>query len=409
MPSAHGAEERGRRASELSSRERVRLALQHREADRVPIDLDGWATYFTEPAYRSLQEHLGMRAEAPVNDWFLVNGVPEELLLRFGVDFRRVALKAPEGFRSRTYADGSWDDEWGVRKRRVAHRSVRSGRTAYYAEMIDPPLAQATVDDLEDYLWPDPADPGRYRGLREEAEHLYRHSGHALVASAIGVGPFEQAQALRGTQAFLMDLLIDPEFARLLLEKIVGVEEAILSRYLEIVGPYVEMVETSDDLGTQSGPLIAPALYREMLQPLHSRLNAAIRKRTEAKIFLHCCGSISAFLEDLVEAGVQVINPVQPRARDMDSTRLKARFGRRVSFHGGVDEQLVLPYGSVEEVQREVRRRIAAFAPGGGYVLAPAHNIQDDVPPKNVVAMLEAALRYGRYPVDASPPQEEAR
>jgi hypothetical protein len=164
--------------------------------------------------------------------------------------------------------------------------------------MIEPPLAEASIGDLESYPWPDPEDPGRYRDLRERVKLLYETTDHALVAAAIGNGIFEQAQALRGIQHFLEDLLI---------------------------------------------------------------------------------------------------NPVQPRARDMDSAALKNRFGGRVVFHGGVDEQYVLPHGSVEEVREEVHRRIGDFAPGGGYIFAPAHNIQDDVPPENVVAMFEAALEYGYY------------
>lgn len=378
----------------------MRLALEHREADRVPIDLHGWATYFTEGAYRSLLAYLGVEDEPKVNDWFLVSEVREDILERFGVDFRRVAPGAPDGFSSRAYPDGSWDDEWGIRKRRVAHRSPRGG-TAYYAEMIAPPLAEASLGDLERYRWPDPADPGRYRGLAEQAQHLYEHTDYALVASAIGMGLFEQAQWLRGTQRFLEDLLIDKEFAAALIDKILGVQTAILDRYLSAVGRYVDMVETSDDYGMQTGPLISPALYREMLKPAHGRLNAFIKERTEARIYLHSCGSIVDILDDLIDAGVDVINPVQPRARGMDTWGLKARFGGRVVFHGGVDEQYVLPHGSPAEVRDEVIRRIGDLAPGGGYIFAPAHNIQDDVPPENVVTMFETALRHGSYPVEA--------
>jgi uroporphyrinogen decarboxylase len=385
------------RNKNVTPRERVRLALTFREADRVPIDLDGWATYFTEGGYRSLIRHLGSDEEPQVNDWFLVSGIEESILRRFGVDFRRVGLGVPEGFRSRTYPDGSWDDEWGIRKRKVAHRSPRTGETAYYAEMIEPPLAEASISDLESYPWPDPDDPGRYRDLRERVKRLYETTDQALVAAAIGMGIFEQAQALRGIQRFFEDLLINREFATLLIDKILQIQLEIFDRYLVIVGPYVEMIETSDDYGMQTGPLISPQLYREMLKPAHKRLNRFIKERTEAKIFLHSCGSVADVLDDLIEAGVEVINPVQPRARDMDSSSLKSRFGGRVVFHGGVDEQYVLPLGSIDEVREEVAHRIAAFAPGGGYIFAPAHNIQDDVPPENVVTMFEAALEYGQY------------
>lgn len=385
------------KASGLAPRERVRLALGFQEPDRIPIDLDGWATYFTEGAYRNLLQHLGIDEEPQVNDWFLVSGVNESILRRFGVDFRRVALAVPEGFRSKTYPDGSWDDEWGVRKRKVAHPSPRTGQTAYYAEMIEPPLAEGSIDDLESYPWPDPEDPGRYRDLRERVKLLYETTDHALVAAAIGNGIFEQAQALRGIQRFFEDLLINREFATLLIDKILQIQLSIFDRYLAIVGPYVEMVETSDDYGMQTGPLISPQLYREMLKPAHERLNRFIKERTEARIYLHSCGSIADMLDDLIEAGIEVINPVQPRARNMDSAALKNRFGGRVVFHGGVDEQYVLPRGSIEEVHEEVHRRIEDFAPGGGYIFAPAHNIQDDIPPENVVAMFEAALEHGHY------------
>jgi uroporphyrinogen decarboxylase len=273
---------------------------------------------------------------------------------------------------------------------------------AYYAEMIDPPLAQASIDDLDGYPWPDPEDPGRYRGLSERVKRLYDTTDYALVAAAISEGIFEKAQAMRGMQRFFEDLLVNREFAARLIERILQIQLAIFDRYLAIVGPYVEMVETSDDYGMQTGPLISPELYREMLKPAHRRLNSFIKERTRAKIYLHSCGSIAGVLDELIDAGIDVINPVQPKAKDMSSAGLKSRFGKRVVFHGGVDEQYVLPHGSIEEVREEVRRRIGAFAPGGGYLFAPAHNIQDDVPPENVVMMFASALELGHYPIPAA-------
>jgi uroporphyrinogen decarboxylase len=388
--------------STLTPRERVRLTLGFQQADRVPIDLDGWATYFTEGAYRNLLQHLGIEEKPKVNDWFLISGVNESILQRFGVDFRRIGLGVPDRFRSKTLPDGSWDDEWGVRKRKVAHYNPRTGQRAYYAEMIEPPLAEASIDDLESYPWPDPEDPGRYRGLSEQVKRLYHTTDYALVAASIGNGIFEQAQALRGMQRFLEDLLINREFAASLIGRILQIQLRIFDRYLAIVGPYVEMVETSDDYGMQTGPLVSPKLYRDMLKPAHLRLNSFIKQRTRAKIYLHSCGSIAEVLDELIDAGIDVINPVQPRAKDMDSAGLKSRFAGRVVFHGGVDEQYVLPHGSIEEVRKEVARCIRAFAPGGGYIFAPAHNIQDDVPPDNVVTMFETALQLGHYPVSAA-------
>ncbi len=386
----------------LSHRERVLLALNHQEADRVPIDLGGWACYFTEGACCNLLKYLGLSEEPVINEWFLVEKTSEEVLTRFDVDFRRVSLRPPDGFQTIVHPDGSWTDEWGIKKRKVGHYSARLGRTVYYAEMVDPPLAEASLNDLETYPWPDPRDPGRFRGLAEQVQHLYESTDYALVASAIGQGIFEQAQWLRGPQQFMMDLLLNKDFASRLIEKVLEFQLAAMERYLDIVGPYVQIVETSDDYGTQTGLLVSPALYREMLQPSHRRLMEKIKEKTKAKVFLHSCGSISGILEDLIDVGVDIINPVQPLAKDMNSEMLKKRFGSRVVFHGGIDVQRVLPYGSVEEVMEEVRYRIRAFGPGGGYILAPAHNIQDDVPPENIVAMFEAAHQYGQYPISTS-------
>jgi len=388
--------------SPLSPRERVHLALSHREPDRVPLDLDGYATYFTEGAYAGMLNYLGLSEQARVNEWFMASPASEAVLSRFGVDFRRVGLRAADGFNAAVLPDGSWTDEWGVRKRRVAHFSHRLGREVAYAELVHSPLAEARLEDLETYPWPDPANPGRYRGLAEEVRQRHAGTPYALVASAIGMGLFEQAQWLRGIENFLTDLCLQPDFVRRLIEKILEFQVGVLGRYLDIVGPFVEMVETSDDYGMQTGPLISPQHYRQFLQPSHRLLNKVIKERTEAKIFLHSCGSISPLLEDLIGAGVEVINPVQPGAREMDSRELKRRFGARVVFHGGVDEQRVLPYGSEEEVREEVRSRIAAFGPGGGYVLAPAHNLQDDVPPQNVLVMFDAAREHGRYPLQVA-------
>jgi len=379
------------RPDRLTPRERVRLALSHQEPDRVPIDLDGWACYFTEAAYRRLMAYFGRSEQPAVNEWFLVHPASEEVLRALHVDFRRVDLGAPDGFRSRRFPDGSWSDEWGTRRRRIGHASGAPGGEAFYAEMTHLPLARATIEDLERYPWPDPADPGRYRGLGDSVRRLHEHTDFALVASAISSGPFEQAQYLRGTQQFLMDLLLDREFAVSLLDRIVDFQLRVLDRYLGIVGPYVQMVETSDDLGMQSGPLLSPELYREVIQPCHRRLNRLIRERSDARIFLHSCGSIAALLDDLIAAGFDVINPVQPRARDMDRGQLKRRYGGRIVFHGGVDTQRVLPHGGPDEVRREVGECLRTLGAGGGYILAPAHNVQDDVPPENVLAMVEAA------------------
>jgi uroporphyrinogen decarboxylase len=170
--------------------------------------------------------------------------------------------------------------------------------------------------------------------------------------------------------------------------------------YLDAVGEYIDVIVVSDDLGCENGPLISPELYREIIKPAERKLWQFIKNNTKAYLFLHSCGSISKFIPDLIEIGVDILNPIQVSAKDMDTKRLKEEFGDRMTFWGGVDTQSVLPFGSSEEVEREVKRRISDAAPGGGYVLTAVHNIQAGVPPENICMMYDAARKYGRYPID---------
>jgi len=194
-----------------------------------------------------------------------------------------------------------------------------------------------------------------------------------------------------------MDLHRNPSFAHYLLNKITNVQIALLDILLGEVGDHVVMVQIEDDLGSQAGPLISYTLYLEYIEPYHKKLCHFIHGRTSAKIMIHSCGAIEGFIPDLIGAGIGVLNPVQPRAKGMDSKKLKERHGDRICFHGGVDAQEVLPGGTSRDVEEEVRERIKAFAHNGGYILAPSHNIQVDTPPENVIAMYQAAQKHGRY------------
>jgi uroporphyrinogen decarboxylase len=178
--------------------------------------------------------------------------------------------------------------------------------------------------------------------------------------------------------------------------------KAALTRYLDLVGPTIQIVKMGDDLGAQEGPLLAPALYRRVIKPYHKELFDLIKQRGAARVFLHSCGSIYRLLPDLVDAGVEILNPVQVSARDMDTARLKAEFGDRLSFMGAVDTQHVLPFGTPDEVRREVERRIGDLGRGGGYILAPVHNVQADVPAENLVTMYRHARVAGEYPLRRS-------
>jgi uroporphyrinogen decarboxylase len=272
-------------------------------------------------------------------------------------------------------------------------------QNGYYLEMIGNPLREATLDDLDRYPWPDPYDPARIRGLEEEVKYWYEQTDYALVGGLPCGGMFESCTWLRGMDKFLMDLITDKDFSHALMSKILALHQGFFSVFLDIVGPYIDIIETADDFGIQTGLLISPKLYREMVKPYHQALFETIKSKTNARIFLHSCGSVVDIVDELIDAGVEVLNPVQPLAKGMgDPVALNKRFGKQIVFHGGIDIQKVLPTGTIEDVYAEVKKRISGLAPGGGYILAAAHNIQVDVPSQNIVAMFDAAHQYGTYP-----------
>lgn len=344
--------------------------------------MGGSVASLMEGAYWPLKAHLGLQGDGgeTISPIFVMLDLDERVLRALEIDFRRVRLRPPSDFVSPHFDDGSWADEWGLRQKKVGH----------YAVMVAHPLAEAHEADLGRFAWPDPFDPARVAGLAEQARQLYEQSDYALVAHLPG-GVFETALYLRGFAAFLGDLKRNKRFADRLLHKVF---EVICGQYevmLNAVGPYVQMVETADDLGIQTGPMLSPALYRELIKPLHRQLFAEIKARTSAKIFMHTCGGVRPFIEDLIEIGLDVLNPIQPHAAGMDPSALKRDFGARLCFHGGIDEQRTLPRGAPEEVRANVRRVLEILSPGGGYILAPAHNFQPDTPPENIVAMYRAA------------------
>jgi len=374
----------------MNPRERVIAVLRHELPDRVPVDLGSTAVSgIHQRANDALKALLDIEADEPVHD--VVQGlvVPDKRILqRFGVDFRRVALRPPSTATSPTEGEDTYHDEWGMRRQ----------RTELYWEIVEHPLADATVEDLHHYSWPDPHDPCRVAGtspalstsLAEEARRLHEETDYALVADFLGGGIFEQALWMRGFERFMMDLVSDEPFATALLDTLLELYIEFYAVYLEAVGPYVQIVALGDDLGMQTGPLISPDLYRRLIKPRHKELYDFVHSRTEAKIMHHTCGSVFPFVQDLIDVGVDILNPIQTSARGMDPVALKREFGERLVFHGGIDVQQILPFATPERVREEVKHIVATLGQGGGYIFAPSHNIQADVPPENVLAMYEA-------------------
>jgi len=382
----------------MKPRERVMLALNHKEADRVPIDLGATiVSSITKSSYIPLKKHLGIPLEE-IKMLDYVQQLPyldDALMDRFGVDFRMVQLPAATAPDLAIFEDGNYYafiDRWGSK----LHMPKEGG---LYFDWVDFPIKETTMEALDQYKWPRP-DPHEYNlRLGEQARDIYANTDFALVGSAvIGGGIFEQPARTMGLENFLMALITEPKFADRLMEQITDIYIESCNNYLDEVGKYIQVFTYWDDVNTQDGWMIRPEIYRKMIKPKERRLVEAIKKKTDAKIFFHGCGATFDLIPDLIELGFDILNPVQVSARGMDTKLLKREYGKDIVFWGGgVDTQRVLPFGKPKEVVDEVKRRIDDLAPGGGFIFAAVHNIQAFIPPENIVAAFDTALEYGRY------------
>jgi uroporphyrinogen decarboxylase len=387
----------GSESESMKPRDRVTLALNHKEPDRIPIDLGGSiCSSIHKQAYTDLKKHLRMDLE----DIRLVDYVQqlpyldEAILEHFNVDFRMVQLPAATAPGLSITEEGDYYafiDRWGSK----LHMPKKGG---LYFDWVDFPIREATTEALEKYAWPKPDPPEYNAQLREQARHLHENTDYALVGSAvIGGGIFEQPARTMGLENFLMALVTETEFADRMMEQITDIYIESCVNYLEQVGQFLQVFTYWDDVCGQNGWLIAPDVYRKMIKPKQRRLVNAIKSNTDAKIYYHSCGAVFDLIPDLIELGFDILNPVQVSARGMDSKRLKQEYGKDISFWGGIDTQHIMPFGRPEDVADEVKRRIDDLAPGGGFVFATVHNIQAFVPPENIVTAFATALDYGNY------------
>jgi uroporphyrinogen decarboxylase len=386
------------RRETMSSRDRLLRALNHQVPDRVPIDLGGNQTGIHKFAYAALIEHLDIQDEIVIMDAVQQLARPcEAVLERFHVDTRYIFAQAPAGF------DGAIRQLW--RGGRLWHDlrdefgvvwSMPDDRP-YYMDISHHPLAEATVKDIAQYPFPKGDDPSRFAGLRQQALRLRQQTPYAVVSGIAGV-VYETCWYLRGLERWLMDLVTEPEFCEALLDRVLMFWLDWFRLFLDEVGDLVDVIMIGDDLAGQTGPLFRPELYRKIVKPRQKRLVGYIRSRTGAKIWYHTCGSCAQYIPDLLDNGIDVLNPMQLGAKDMDPAALKARFGGRMAFWGGaIDAQHVLPTASPEVVRQHITRNLAAWKPGGGYVLGNVHNIQAGAPPENVVALFDEAYESGFY------------
>jgi uroporphyrinogen decarboxylase len=408
----------------LSSRERVLVALNHQEPDRIPIDLSGHrSSGIAAMAYARLRQHLGLpkkplRVYDPIQQLAIVD---EDVLQRFRVDTielgRAFALE-DKYWTEWVLPDGTpclmpvWakpereNGDWVLRSKSSQRAIARMPAGVWYFEQVHFPflehedLSQVQAE-LEECMWsavaspPGPITAGAdgERILREGARRLRGQTNRAIIG-LFGGNLLELGQWFYRNDNFLMLLASEPTRAHQFLDKLLDIHLRNLARFLRAVGSDIDIILFGDDLGMQSGPQISPVMYREFFKPRERIMWQMVKNRApHLKIQLHCCGGVRELLPDLIEAGLDAINPVQITCRGMDPAGLKRDFGERLTFWGGAcDTRNVLINGTPDQVREHVNRHLEIWRPGGGFVFQQIHNILADVPPANVVAMYDAAL-----------------
>lgn len=365
----------------MSSRERVLTALNHQEPDRVPLDLGSTSvTSLTLPAYVRLRQYLGFPPDEPeIFDRTQGIVIPSiDVLEFFDVDTRGAV---PPGRPASSYLDElEFTDNFGIRRRRPDG--------GYWYDAVSFPLQGLDRAEIERFPWPNPHDQiESYRAVANRARTLHNQTNAAVVLSLGSVSVFERGLVLRGYEDFLIDLAIQPDIAEVIMDHLLGFSLVQLELVLPMVRGQIEVVKISDDLGTQTGLLVAPETYRRLVKPRQAQIITTIKRLCpEAKILLHSCGAVRPLIPDFIEIGVDILNPVQVSAAGMNPSRLKRDFGRDIVLWGGIDSQGILAHGKPRETIDYVRRLIEDLAPGGGFVMAVVHNVQPEVPPENLVA-----------------------
>ena len=413
----------------MTSRERVLLAIEHKQPDRVPVDLGGTpSSGISAIAYGNLKRHLGITTgHTQIYDVVQQLAQPEEAILdRFKidvVDVGRAFNTSPSDWYDIKTADGQaaqypvWfhpeqqpDGSFIARHKDGTDLAHMPAGGTFYDQTYFPYLDNYPADysglraEMGKILWAafahspwdHASEPDFWQQLRARAIALRKNSDRALMI-ACGCNLFEWGTFLRRMDNFLMDIYTEPEQVEKLLDALLEIHLTGLAKVCEAVGDVVDILRFGDDLGMDSGPFMAPEIYRKLFKPRHTQLCAYVHKHTKMKTFLHSCGSIYSIMPDLIEAGYDVINPVQTTCRDMEPERLKKEFGKDICFWGGgCDTRTIINRGTPAEVKEHVKRRLETFAPGGGFVFNTVHNILPEVPPQNVVAMFEAIEEFNR-------------
>jgi len=382
----------------MTSRQRVLKALNHQVPDRVPIDLGGFQTGIHKRAYVELLDFLNIESEITILDPVQQLAKPcEEVLERFRVDIRYICAHGPDDFKGgieQNNRDGKlWHDlkdEFGVVWSMPDEQQL-------YMDISHHLLANATISDLDDFPFPNGGDPTRFSGVREQALQMRKETPYA-ISTGIGGVVYETCWYMRGLERWYMDMIENPAFCEVLLDRMLKFWLDYYNGFMAEVGDIIDVVMIGDDLAGQNGPLFSPDFYRNIVKPRQKKLVQHIKSLTKAKIWYHTCGSCFEYIPDLIDNGIDILNPVQIGLVNMEPKKLKEKFGKKLVFWGGaIDAQHILPFAKPKEIREHIRWNIEIFKPDGGYVFNNVHNIQVGVPAENIVALFDAAYDFGFY------------
>jgi len=384
----------------MTSYQRVQAALRHQEPDRIPFDLGGsMVTGINVNALRDLRKYLGLSGEPVVKDEVTqMAKTGDDIGQRLKVDVRNVGPLPTAGSglaRDLGMQDGYHRliDEFGM----GWQMPMPNG---HYHDLYISPLAKAeTVEDIENYPWPDPLAPARFEGLKERTDKAVLEEKRGVVMGRMSSGMWEHAMWMTGYEKFFIDMMMNEKLVHATMSKILEIKMAYWGKVLETVTGHTLVISCADDLGAQNGLLVSLEMYKNLIWPYHKRLFEFLKEKaqTEIFIFFHNDGAIYDTLPLLIEAGIDIINPWQVNCAGMDDTKkFKKEYGNDLTVWGGsCDTQQVMPFGTPQQVRDETKRRIDDLAPGGGFIFAPIHVIQAGVPPENIMAWWETLQEYG--------------
>ncbi len=372
----------------MNRRENFKRTLTHTCPDQLIVDLGGNPLSSMEGnSMEKLLDFLGYKAETEKLPFGKSKRIDEKILKYFDIDTRSVGgILKPKKSLYKKISDTEYVDEWGIRRK----------FTGMYWEFVSAPLKDADASDLDDYDFPDPEsiDENELDRIEKEAKDLYENTDYVICGEHPVYGIFELGCWLCGFDDYLIKMAIDPDFIKKFSEIVWNYQRQVIEIYYSRIGKYIHYTSSGDDFATQNNLFMSPDMFRTFIKPYMKERIALTKTMTDAAFLHHSCGSVFSIINDLIDCGTDILNPIQPKATNMDALTLRRHFSGKITFHGGLDTQEIIPFGNESQIYEEVERVLSTLWNRGGYIAATSHNIQQDVPSQNIVWLFEALKKY---------------